>query len=75
MNKTKLISVRVDEDTLSVLENAAYDSRYGTRSDAINAALRLMAVAIEKGLYYEVLRFRPSFDEVDSFDFKYHRRK
>lgn len=75
MNKTKLISVRVDEDTLSILDNAAYDSRYGTRSDAINAALRLMAVAIERDHYYDILRFRPYFDEVDSFDFKYHRCK
>lgn len=75
MNKTKLISVRVDEDTLSILDNAAYSSRYGKRSDVINAALRLMAVAIERGHYYDILKFQPYFYEVDSFDFKYHRCK
>lgn len=75
MSKTKLISVRVEEESLSVLENAAYNSGYSTRSDAINAALRLMAVAIEKEHYFDVLRFRPNLDEVISFNFDYHRRQ
>ena len=75
MNKTKLISVRVDEDTLAVLDNATRRSVYATRSDAVNAALRLMAVAIEKGYFYKILRFHPQFNEIDSFDFEYHSCK
>lgn len=75
MNKTKLISVRVDEDTLAVCDNATRRSVYATRSDCVNAALRLMAIAIEKGYFYKILRFHPQLNEIDSFDFEYHSRK
>lgn len=75
MNKTKLISVRVDEETMSVIDNATRISECTSRSDAINGALRLLTVAIERGYFYKILRFHPKFDEVDSFDFKYHRSK
>ena len=75
MNKTKLISVRVDEETMSVIDNATRNLEYASRSDAINGALRLLTVAIERGNFYKILRFHPQFDEVDSFDFEYHRRK
>lgn len=75
MYKTKLISVRVDEDSLSVLENATRRYAYPRRSDAINAAIRLMAAAIEKGYLNQILRYDPHFFEMDSLEIKFRKRQ
>lgn len=75
MYKTKLISVRVDEEALSVIDNAAKNTWCYSRSSAINAALRLMAAAIDRGLLYKILVFDPHFDEVDTLEFEHHKRK
>lgn len=75
MYKSKLISVRVNEETLSALDDAVRKSSVYSRSNAINAAMRLLAVAIDKGYFYKIIRFDPQFDEIDSFEFEYHQRK
>lgn len=75
MATTKLISFRVDEDDLSIIDNAVAKNGYRKRSDYMNAALRLMAWASQNGKADQILRFHPHFgDVVDSFDFKYHRQ-
>lgn len=75
MATTKLISIRVDENDLSVIDNAADSISYRKRSDYVNAAMRLMAWAIQNGKGDQILRFYPQFGDVmDSFDLKYHRQ-
>lgn len=74
MKSTKLVSVRLDEDDLEIIDKAASDSDYRKRSDYINAAVRFMAWAIKNGRSLEIVKFFPRYgDVVDQFDFKYHR--
>lgn len=74
MENMKLISVRVDPKDLDKLDQFANDYRYRKRSDLIQAAIRLMLVACEKGQAEKVCRFTPQWgDVVDEFKFEYHR--
>lgn len=75
MATTKLISIRVDEDDLSIIDNAATGKIFLKRSDYVNAALRLMAWAIKNSQESKILKFYPQFGDVmDSFDLNYHRQ-
>lgn len=74
MKAAKLVSVRLDEDDLKVIDQAAESSGYYKRSDYINAAVRLMAWAIKNGKADAINKFHPQFgDVVDQFELKYHR--
>lgn len=74
MKAAKLVSVRLDEDDLNIIDDRAQKSGYRKRSDYIHAAVRLMAWAIKEGKEGEICKFYPCFgDVVDQFDLKYHR--
>lgn len=74
MENLKLISVRVDPKDLAKLEEYANKLFYRKRSDLIQAAIRLMLVACEKGQAEKVCRFTPQWgDVVDEFKFEFHR--
>ena len=74
MENLKVISVRVDPKDLEKLDQYANDSVYRKRSDLIQAAIRMMIVACEKGKARDVCRFTPKWwDVVDYFKFEYHR--
>lgn len=74
MKNLKLISVRVDPDDLDKLDEYANDGICRKRSDLIQAAIRLMLVACEKGQTRDVCRFLPKWgDVVDEFKFEFHR--
>lgn len=74
MKAAKLVSVRLDEDDLQIIDQAAKNSGYRKRSDYINAAVRLMAWAIKNRRDSEICKFYPCYgDVVDQFDLKYHR--
>lgn len=74
MEKMKLISVRVDPRDLDKLDNCANNLFYRKRSDLIQAAIRLMLAACEKGQAEKVCRFTPRWgDVVDEFRFEFHR--
>ena len=75
MKAAKLVSVRLDEDDLNIIDERALSSGYRKRSDYINAAVRLMAWAIKNGKAEGILKFHPNFgDEVEQFELKYYRR-
>lgn len=74
MATTKLISIRVDEDDLRIIDERVVKDRYGKRSDLINAALRFMAWAVQNGQTHKLERFWPKYgDKVDTFELTYHR--
>jgi hypothetical protein len=74
MATTKLISIRVDEDDLRIIDERVKSDRFGKRSDLINAALRFMAWAIQDGQAHKLEKFWPRYgDKVDSFALTYHR--
>ena len=70
----KLVSVRLDADDLQVIDDWAKEERYQTRSDAVDAAIRLAAWMIKNGYAQKLIRFWPKRDEVDDFKLEYHRQ-
>lgn len=74
MNKTKLVSVRIDEELLRKVDLMAGDDRFYNRSVYIQAGLKLMVELNKRGMSYQALRFHPGYgDKVDELTFKYHR--
>lgn len=74
MEKLKGISVRVDPRDLDEIDKIIEARSYLTRSDLINAGIRLMIAAEKVGLKDKALRFNPRWgDVVDKFEFEYHR--
>ena len=74
MKAAKLVSVRLDEDDLKIIDDQAKKAFGRKRSDYIHAAVRLMAWAIKNGHELKICRFYPCYgDVVDQFDLKYHR--
>lgn len=74
MNKTKLVSVRLDEEKLKTIDRCAAKSLWYKRSNYINAAISFMAWAIENHLEKKLLSFYPEHgDVVTDFKFEYHR--
>lgn len=73
MGKSKLVSVRLDEDALTIIEEECKSWRYRKRSAYISAAVRLMAAAIKINKAEKIICFWPKVDVVDKFEFEYHR--
>lgn len=73
MGKSKLVSVRLDEDALTIIDGECKSWNYRKRSDFINAAVRLMATAIKLNKAEKIFYFWPKVDVVDKFEFEYHR--
>ena len=74
MSRAKLISVRVNEEDLKVIDEHCSNISWRKRSDVINAGITLAALAIKTGLINDILRYHPPFWEFDEFTFKCHRR-
>lgn len=73
----KLISVRLNPEYLEEMDKLveSYSYNYATRSDLIEAGVKLALVAAKYGLLKDAFRFYPRFgDVVDEFTFKYHRQ-
>lgn len=75
MEKTKIVSVRLDVEDIDFLDKEAKKSWYYKRSDFIQAAVRLMIVACKKGFKNDVLGFYPKYDDVAEFEFKRKRKE
>lgn len=74
MYQTKLISVRVDVDTLAKIDETANSERYWTRSDIIQRALDLAAWMCENDKVNKLVYFNRRWDTVDKLEFEYHRK-
>lgn len=75
MRENKLISVRVDVDTLAKIDKVAEECCYRTRSDIIQKALGLAAWMCENGRAQKLLSFNPHWDTVDKLELEYHRER
>lgn len=75
MSRTKLISVRVDEEDLNKIDD--YVSKHGwrRRSDVINTAVTIIAEAIDRGLVDEMIRYYPPYYDITEFSFKCERKQ
>lgn len=73
MGKSKLVSVRLDEDALAIIDEECKGSPYRKRSSYINVAVNFMATAIKMKKAEKLFHYWPKGDVVDKLEFEYHR--
>lgn len=74
MNKTKVISVRIDEQLLAQIDEKVSHMSYRKRNDLICALLRFANQVAVPSQLEKICCFYPEFGDVlDEFEFKYHR--
>lgn len=74
MNKTKVISVRIDEKLLDQIDEKVSNMRAINRNDLICGLLRLANHVAAPGRLERICGFYPEWgDVIDEFEFKYHR--
>lgn len=74
MRQDKLVSVRLNEETVATLEKYGQGHIWYSRSQLINKAANFFAYLIETRQIDKILKFYPEFgDVVDEFTFKFHR--
>lgn len=74
MKQDKLVSVRLNENTVATLEKYGLKNYGYSRSQLINMAANFFAYLIETRQFEKIRRFHPEFgDVVDEFTFKFHR--
>jgi len=74
MKKTKLVSVRIDEDLIDKIDAIVEKERYITRSTLIEAGVMMIAQGYESQNVQKPWHFTPGWDEVTEFTFKYRRK-
>lgn len=74
MAKSKLVSVRIDEDLLAKVDAIAQELKYFSRSNLIEAGLNLIAQGYKRKDVQAPWNFYPRWDEITEFTFKYRRQ-
>lgn len=74
MKKTKLVSVRIDEDLIDKIDAIVEKERYITRSTLIEAGVMMITQGYESPNVQKPWRFTPGWDELTEFTFKYRRK-
>ena len=74
MNKTKVISVRIDEKLLAQIDEKVSNMSYRKRNDLICGLLRFADQVAVTSQLEKFCSFYPEYGDVlDEFEFKYHR--
>lgn len=74
MEKTKVVTFRIDEDMLNEVDRIASRNGWFKRSHVIAAGLRIMVELEKRNLAGQALKYHPRWDEIDTLDFKMHRK-
>ena len=74
MGKSKLVSVRIDEDLLAKVDEIALRERYYSRSSMIEAGLQMIVAGEKNTQVQKPWMFHPRWDEVTEFVFKFRRK-
>lgn len=74
MQKDHVITFRIDDDQLKAIDDIVMRHHYYKRSSVMAQALRIMVELEKRGLAGQALSFHPKWDEIDTLDFKMHRR-
>lgn len=74
MEKTRVVTFRIEEDMLKEVDRIASRSGWCKRSRVIAAGLRIMVELEKRNLAGQALSYHPKFDEIDTMDFKMHRK-
>ena len=74
MDKTKVVTFRIEEDALEAIDKMAKNHTYYRRSNVIMAGINLMLELEKKGLAGKALHFYPKLDEVTKLEFEIKRK-
>lgn len=74
MEKTRVVTFRIEEDVLNEVDRIASRHGWYKRSHVISASLRFMVELEKRNLAGQALSYRPKVDEIDTLDFKMHRK-
>lgn len=74
MEKTKIVTFRIDEDMLNEVDRIASRHGWFKRSHVIAAGLRLMTELEKRNMAGQALSYHPNWDEIDRLEFKMHRK-
>lgn len=74
MEKTKVVTFRIDESELEKIDAIVAKHRYYKRSNVISQALRLMSAMEDAGFGGQALSYHPRFDDIESIEFKIRRK-
>lgn len=74
MTKSKLVSVRIDEDLLAKVDEIALKEQYYSRSSMIEAGLQMIVAGYQNKQVQKPWMFHPRWDEITEFVFKYRRK-
>lgn len=75
MDKSKVVTFRIEESVLDQVDSIAKKHPYFKRSHVIAAGIRLMVELDKRGMAGQALYFYPKFDEVTKLEFEVQRRK
>lgn len=74
MKKTKVVTFRIEEDMLNEIDQITSRHGWYKRSSIIEAGLQIMVELEKRGLARQALSYRPKWDEIDTLEFKMHRK-
>lgn len=74
MDKTKVVTFRIEESILEKIDEIAKAHHYYKRSRIIEAGLNMVFALEEKGLLGRLLSYHPRFDDVTKLDFEVRRK-
>lgn len=74
MEKTKVVTFRIEESQLQKIDEIVKAHRYYKRSNVIESGLRMVFALEEKGLLGRLLSYHPRYDDVTKLEFEVRRK-
>lgn len=74
MQKSNVITFRIDDDQMKAIDDIVARHRYYKRSTVMAQALRLMVAMEQANLGGSVLSYHPKFDDIVNIAFEIRRK-
>ena len=74
MQKDFVITFRIDEEQKNAIDDIVKRHRYYKRSSVMAQALRIMVELEKRGMAGQALSYHPRWDEIETLEFKMHRK-
>lgn len=74
MDKTKVVTFRIEESKLEKIDEIVKAHRYYKRSNVIESGLNMVFALEEKGLLGRLLTYHPRYDDIAKLEFEVRRK-
>lgn len=74
MDKTKVVTFRIEESKLEKVDEIVRRYRYYKRSSMIEAGLKMVIALDEAGILSRALSYHPKFDDITKLEFEIRRK-